>query len=370
MATAHRVRLASLVTEGSAAGSGSRWNSELEVDEGSHHNTTLLLTEELAELAKTGGPQSGMLEGDMDSMRTFVARLEALQAQQRSPQQPNSELDDELSWALSMHPQWRQRMAVATRSATLRNKILSIPAHRAAGSAALGSTHPWRNSMSRDFKDQTWPKGELGETGPGGDRNDRFLPSPADTLRRHPLQTSSAAVSMPRTKRFPGSGNYEIDILESQKRSTPGPGSYFKTVPRGTGFSMDGGETVILGANHICPWKKCLGRNINPVHVDGTTLRSSPCFSFSKTRRSVSEVALGAHGDPGPTKTDRGCLSPGPVYEHYGSMRPRPLQQSTKRRARSSTGAPKVRMIPVNYMEDDDRSAEFYSMDCDDNSCF
>merc|ERR1719401_1557555 len=167
----------------------------------------------------------------------------------------------------------------------------------------------------------------------------------------------------------------ELDTAEHQRRGNPGPGAYFKSQPRGTAFSTDGGETVVLGSNHVCPWKKCLGRNINPVHVDGTTLRSSPCFSFSKTRRSVSEVSLGVGPDPGPTKSDRGCLSPGPVYEHHGTFRPRPQQsQSTspKRKARSSTSTPKVRMIPVRCLEEEEleRGPELYTMDVDDASCF
>merc|ERR1712151_240296 len=98
----------------------------------------------------------------------------------------------------------------------------------------------------------------------------------------------------------------------------------------------------VTGANHVFPWKKSLGRQINPIDVDATSLPSAPCFSFAKTRRTVSETSVG-HGvqEGGPVKSDQGCLSPGPVYEHFGSMRPRidlSLVAKRKRRA-GSTGS-------------------------------
>jgi len=373
MATAPRVRLSSLVTEGSGAGSGagSRWQSEREGDEAV--GSTLRLGSREADFGFDGSVAS-TFEGDTEVMRTFLARLEASQAQQRSPQQPNPELDDELARALSMHPSWRTRMAVATRSPLLRKKILSCQCNRAVGSSALGQTHPWRKDQGgKHFSDHSWPKAQLGDTGlhlPGGDaRHDLLLRANQDQLAKHPLQSNTANHSFMKTKRFPGTGNYEVDTCDSQKRSTPGPGAYFKTVPRGTAFSMDGGETVILGANHVCPWKKSLGRNINPVHVDGSTLRSQPCFSFSRTIRSVSEVSLGTASDPGPTKSDRGCLSPGPVYAHYGTFGPAPACKP-QRRARSTTSAPKVRMIPVRFQEEEVERGPEYIMDCDDSSMY
>lgn len=370
MAEKTRVRLFSVVTEGSAAGSGSRWNSEREPDDAVRHDTTLLLSDDMAQLnvGSLCGVQVGRYDSDLESMRNFVAHLEAIQAQQRSPQQPHPDLDAELARALAMHPQWRQRMAVTTRSAALRKKILTAPlGSRAVGSSGLGSTHPWRKDNSHaHFTDHNWPKAVLGETGyhlPG------MQHSGVEHLNKHPLLSNSASPSFPQTRRFPGTGKHEEDALQFQKGCTPGPGAYFKTVPRGTAFSMDGGETNILGANHVCPWKKCLGRNINPVAVDGTTLVSAPAFSFSKTRRSVSEASLGlCHGDPGPTKTDRGCLSPGPVYEHHGSMQPRVQQNSMKRRAKSSTAAPRVRMVPVAPPREEQDERELPFLDDDNES--
>merc|ERR1711988_1468959 len=99
--------------------------------------------------------------------------------------------------------------------------------------------------------------------------------------------------------------------------ATPGPSDYFKSIPRGMGFSVDGGETQILGANHIYPWKGCMGHNINPVESDQSVLHSAAMFTIPKARRPCSEVPLG-HGQKGfgPIKTDRGCLSPGIIYEH------------------------------------------------------
>merc|ERR1719444_256643 len=209
----------------------------------------------------------------------------------------------------------------------------------------LGSTHPWRQDKVVQ---------------------DEFRPSPSDKLPVHPLLSSSAFYSLPRNKRFPGTKerSMEIDAAEHQRRGNPGPGAYFKSQPRGTAFSVDGGETVVLGANHIAPWKKVLGHNINPVHVDGTTLRSSPCFSFSKTRRCASDTAIG-HGcqDGGPAKTDRGCLSPGPaVYELHGTFQPSKTSSPGKPRIRKSASTPKIRMKPVPTVE------EYFSMDDDDSS--
>lgn len=167
----------------------------------------------------------------------------------------------------------------------------------------------------------------------------------------HPLLSHSPLHSIPRSKRFPGTknGTGELDLLEAQRRSTPGPGAYFKSQPGVTAFSADGGETVVLGANHACPWKKCLGHNINPVHVD-LSLMSAPCFSFTKTRRTMSETFLVNHGqDCGPIKSDLGCLSPGPVYETHGTMRPAVGQPAStiRRRARSTTSLPRVRVEPA-----------------------
>ncbi|CAE6914440.1 unnamed protein product [Symbiodinium natans] len=271
-------------------------------------------------------------EQEAEDLRSIVAQLEAMQAQQRSPQQPNLKLDGLILQLIVGHPERRHRMAVMTKSALLRKKILSIvpPGGRAVGAAVLGSTYEWRQRSLPDvFSDCNWPKASHNAYGihhlpGGGSHHDRLLRSPADKRTHHPLLPSSEFHSFPRAKRFPGThGNGELNPEEVQKRAVPGPGTYMKSVPGGSAFSVDGGETVILGANHTYPWKKALGRQINPIESDATNLVSAPCYTFAKTRRTVSDTAAG-HGlqDGGPVKTDTGCLSPGFVYELHSTMRP------------------------------------------------
>jgi hypothetical protein len=253
-----------------------------------------------------------------------------------SPQQPSQELDAELSRVLAENPEWRARLAVIVKSASLRQKILATPltGGRAVGSSALGGTHPWRkHAMPDHFSDHTWPRAV-----PGGYRGQHYLPggsspeheqllrSTANQLRMNPLMSRSQSFSIGKDKRFQyATDSGEVDHKEAQRREPPGPGEYFKSVPLGPGFSVDGGETVILGANHVCPWKRALGHHINPVHADLTTLTSQPAFTFSKTRRGVSDTSLGHAGQVGgPAKTDLGNLSPGHVYEHTHSIQPAP----------------------------------------------
>merc|ERR1712157_547897 len=183
---------------------------------------------------------------------------------------------------------------------------------RGAGSSVLGSTHPWRKkTLSDDFTDHNWPKAVTNEHGlhhlPGGtEKHDSVLRCPVDKIRMDPLLSHTPNYSVPRTKRFGGCTheNGELNKAEAQKRGNPGPGAYFKSVPRGTSFAVDGGETMVMGANHVFPWKKSLGRQINPIDVDATSLPSAPCFTFAKTRRTVSDTSVG-HGvqEGGPVKS-------------------------------------------------------------------
>jgi hypothetical protein len=266
------------------------------------------------------------------AMQAAVARLETLQMRMVSPQQPSPELDNEIARILGEHPDWRTRLSVATRSAVLRQKILGakLPdAGRQVGSNRLGSSHHWRQGKLPDhFSDHTWPAAV-----PGGYRGQHFLPggstrdherllrATANQLRMNPLMSRSLEYSIPKDKRFQyTTESGEVDHKEAQRREPPGPGEYFKSAPLGPGFSVDGGETVIIGPNHVCPWKRALGRHINPVPAD-LTLDAAPAFSFSKTRRAVSDSSLGHAGmSGGPVKTDFGCLSPGHVYEHTHSF--------------------------------------------------
>lgn len=299
---------------------------------------------------------SGMsLGGDI---RSTLERLEDMQMRQRSPQQPNPELDKLIAQAFDRYPEWRMRMAVMTKSPWLRKKILSYLPNgvRMVGSSTLGNSHGWRSKLPDNFTDHNWPTvthhPKFGQHLPGGTMKEhtQVLRAPADKLRVNPTLSHSEYYSFPRNNRFPGTtGNGEIDKNEVQKKGTPGPGAYHKSVPRGTAFLADGGETVVLGANHVCPWKSALGHQINPIEVDQTSLPSAPKYSFSKTRRAISETSLGhgrQHG--GLVKSDEGCLSPGHVYEQYASMRPsagRPL--SLKRNGRSVPAHMRVRCVPV-----------------------
>lgn len=294
---------------------------------------------------------------DQEELRVIIAHLESLQAQQRSPQQPNPEVDVLLARVLAGHPEWRARMAVLSRSALLRRKILTaLPqGGRAVGSSVLGSTHLWRkDKVPAHFTDHNWPNALTTKLGlhqlPGGSaRHDSLLRCPVEKIRIDPTISHSQCYSLPRAKRFEGvTETGEVNIAELQRRSTPGPGAYMKSVPRGTAFS-DGGERAVFGANHICPWKKALGRQINPDNVDGTNLPSAPAYSFPMTRRTLSETAVGhVVQDGGLVKSDLGALSPGMVYEHLGSMRPASGPSlGFKRRAKSTGAIPRVRCVPV-----------------------
>jgi hypothetical protein len=106
---------------------------------------------------------------------------------------------------------------------------------------------------------------------------------------------------------------------------------------------------VVLGANHPCPWKCALGNHINPTnHHALSDHHSQPVWTFSKTRRSCSDTALG-HGQRGggPVKTDEGCLSPGLVYEFHTTFTQSPgLARRKPKRSQSTTG-PRMRSFPV-----------------------
>jgi hypothetical protein len=306
--------------------------------------------------------------GDLAEIRDTVARLESMQAQQFSLQQPDPKLDALIVRTLTNRPEWRQRMAVMTKSALLRKKILStaIVGGRGIGSSTLGSTYHWRKAKLDDsFSDHNWPKAIVSEYGmhhlPGGTaKHDQVLRCPSDKLRKHPTLESTAFYSFSTDKRFPGTHhNGELNKGAIQKLGTPGPGAYFKSVPCGTHFNVDGGETVVLGANHVCPWKKSMGRQINPIDVDATTLTSAPCFSFGKSRRTASDTHVG-HGlqDGGPMKSDRGALSPGPIYEHFSSMQPLPGRTIGMRRKNRSTPnltgrGGRVRCVPMPGVDPD-----------------
>jgi len=313
--------------------------------------------EDAAGLTEPGTPAPGDGGSSTDddifaaSPQEIVRRLEEMQAGQVSRQGPSREVDAFLARVLAGRPELRPRLAVMCRSALLRNKILAVlpPGGRAVGSGVLGTTHPWRKERLPDsFTDHNWPKVS---TGPGGLHqlqggtcsHDSLLRAPAEKIRQHPTLAASGCFSVPKARRFPSAKEQNERQFEIRARQPPGPGHYSRSVPRGTAFSNDGGETVILGANHACPWKGCLGRQINPVDVDFTTGTHAPCFSFSRTRRAVTDPAMGQAMNS--VKSDFGNLSPGPVYELFGSMSPTSRRSLVPRRTKSVPSISRARPV-------------------------
>lgn len=157
-------------------------------------------------------------------LKSMVTQLENMQAQQRSPQQPNLQLDAMILQLIDQRPERRQRMAIMTKSALLRKKILSVipKGTRAGGCAVVGATHEWRKAMPDSYTDCNWPKAVHNHIGvhylPGGEaHHDRLLRSPSDKRTLHPLLQSSPFYSFPRTRRFPTSETSEV------KPGVPGP---------------------------------------------------------------------------------------------------------------------------------------------------
>jgi len=292
------------------------------------------------------------LPADPAELPSFVQHLEALQSRQRSPQQPTPEVDVLLAHLLEDKPEWRTRLAVLTRSPALRQKILGVvpTGARAVGSGSLGSTHPWRQSAA----ERTLTAAGLTASGSPA--------IPAERVRMDPTILHTECYSLPRAQRFEGINDRgEVDLQILQRRSSPGPGAYSKSMPRGTAFS-DGGERVVLGANHTFAFRRVLGRQINPIDVDATSLPSAPAYSFGGSRRTLSETSVGHNQQTGgPAKSDLGALSPGPVYEHLASMRPKggggaasvPRQMIRRTRSRPAVGGPpRMRCVPVPPEED------------------
>lgn len=332
----------------------------------------------LFDAAEKGSAVSEMME--------VVHRLEALQAAMATPQsETGREFESTLANALREHPEWRQRMAVHTTSAMLRQRILkALPySTRAVGSDTLGRTFPWREKALPDVRsDCDWPKVVLtkprrvpaspnsswksrSESVPlrrldrCGVQGKRPLIHPIEKARHNPLLTKSASWTIGRAERFAPGG--ESGSENRTWSNTPGPATYSRSVPRGVMFPADAqdrsenlptnsGETIVFGANATCPWKGALGRNINPIDVDLTTLVSAPKYSIPKMRREVSEVITGqALQYGGQVKSDSGVLSPGPIYEYTATMRPRERLLPTVKDGRSAkrTRPPEIRSFPV-----------------------
>merc|ERR1719183_972096 len=252
-------------------------------------------------------------------------------------------------------------MASMTKSGWLRQKILGHAPRggRGAGCSTLGTSHSWRHEkLPMNLTDHNWPKVAVNPHGstmagsflPGGDhRHTRLLRCAVDQLPTNPTLDQQPNYSLPREKRWWGcKENGELDRHFQQNRQPPGPGAYHKSLPRGPHFSVDAGETVVLGANHPCPWKSPMGQAINPtdIHISSEH-HSAPKWSFSKTRRSCSETSLG-HGQQagGPVKTDEGCLSPGLVYEHYTTFSQGPGLRGKRKKAGDKGPRMRVHLVP------------------------
>jgi len=317
-------------------------------------------------------------------LRALVARLEEFQAHPtlKTPQQhpsakryiqqratgggvrsnieeqhpSTSQIEMLIEQATNGRPEQRMRLASMTKSAWLRQKILghAPSGGRSAGAMTLGTSHSWRHEkLPMHFTDHNWPKVAVNPHGsthsgsylPGGDhRHTQVLRCPVDKLPINPTKDQQPNYSLTRERRWWGChDNGELDKNFIQNRAPPGPGAYHKSLPRGPHFGVDNNETIVLGANHPCPWKSPMGQGINPtdVHVQSEH-HSAPKFSFSKTRRSCSETYLG-HGQQagGPVKSDEGCLSPGIVYEHYSTFSQGPALRGKKR---TKSSGPRVRM--------------------------
>lgn len=277
------------------------------------------------------------------------------------------EIETLIEQACAARPENRTHLAAMTKSPWLRQKILScVPrGGRMAGSSTLGNTHGWikREKLSNTFTDHNWPKVAVnpqtstafGTFLPGGDhRHTRLLRCNSDQLPLNHLLHLPPAYTISKDRkqgRFWGTKeNGEIDKRFQQLRAAPGPGAYHKTMPRGPHIPIDGGETIVLGANHTCPWKTPLGHHINPTDISVQSVHhSSPQFSFSKTRRGISDTFLG-HGQQagGPVKSDQGCLSPGLIYEHTSSFRPGVPLRRKRTGHRNSNSKPRMKCIPVD----------------------
>jgi len=265
--------------------------------------------------------ESSTVVAEAEELRAVVERLEALQLQQRSPQQPNPRVDTLLAQVLADHPDWRSRMAVAAKSSLIRRKIL-------AAAPPSGSTSRMKHyeSLSADtLQDHRWSSSVSSSSVPS-----RSLRNSMDGLHKDPTLMKAPSFSLSRSRRFEDMGDQSESgtPAELSSKVTPGPGAYSKSLPRGPAFK-DGWEKVVLGANHTCPWKTALGRQINPVHVDATSLPSAPAYSFSTSRRTASDPYL---------RPRTPCAA-----EHLSKA---PPSDFGSRRARSTGTLPRVRCIP------------------------
>jgi len=267
---------------------------------------------------------------EAEEFRAIVERLEALQLQQRSPQQPNPGVDTLLAQVLADHPEWRSRMAVAAKSALVRRKILAAPPPRS-------GHHASRRSLSAvSLRDQRWSSSVSSSSMPR--RNSRTA---MDGLHKDPTIFNAPSFSLSRSRRFEGVGDdSEMGTpVELSSKISPGPDAYSKSLPRGPAFK-DGWEKVVIGPSHTCAWKTALGGQINPVHVDATSIPSAPSYSFSTSRRTASDPYLQPRKhfpEPGHSKATSSC---------FGS-----------KRAHSTGTLPRVRCIPAPPQPDETEGA-------------
>ena len=243
------------------------------------------------------------LRRPIDSPPQVVDALEKLQKGQFSPQQPSPELDALIRSILADRPEWRQRMAVMTASATLRQKILNLlpPGGRAVGSGVIGATHPWRR----------YPKdpetGELVLPHPGarypnytGKSLTKYQASysgeqnwPKVNPVRARLQRRVLPIKAPEHPELHSSIGFTIgkgDRFGPQPDATPGPGSYGQySKPIGVPFNI--GDYVMLGSNLSYPCEGMLSGEVTKIKH-----HTAPTYSFPRQRRGINDVAQGRVG--------------------------------------------------------------------------
>ncbi|CAD7937507.1 unnamed protein product [Amoebophrya sp. A25] len=292
-------------------------------------------------------------------LQDVLAALEQMHADQRTQQQGCDAMDRLLKMIMTDRPEWRQKMAVLTKSQMLRRKILDVlpPGGRQVGSAMLGATHPWRSAIKkRDGKiwrandENTWPHYALAQGLLASDHNwpkvdpvtgtlsrkfddDKTrLPAPVEMMKQHPKLDNCPSYSFGKEKRRviadPIHDIWTEVYCPQTKNSTPGPGDYSEAkgickVP----WMLN--ERVVLGSNEKYGCQGMLSDDITRLGQHAC----SPVYSFPQ-KSQYRSVAQGVHMVQSAAKSDGGNLSPGLAYEAYGSFRVKESAREDNRPAR------------------------------------
>ncbi|CAD7970275.1 unnamed protein product [Amoebophrya sp. A120] len=276
------------------------------------------------------------------SIQDVVAALEDMHYDQRTRGQPGEDLEKLMKAVFADRPEWRQRMAVLTKSQVLRRKILDTlpPGGRQVGSAVLGATHPWRSAVKTvegrvyKFEEQNiWPRYATDAGRYSSDHNwpkadpvtgklaRDVLPSPSETMPQHPKLTNCPSYSFGKgLRRVVADPIHDIwtEVWKPQdKNSTPGPGDYTEALgTTKTPFTLQHNqEIVVLGANDKYACKGMLSPEITRLAQH----TCKPVYSFPLQR--LPDVAQGNLAQATAVKSDLGNLSPGQIYTQYGGFR-------------------------------------------------